>query len=150
MIDQIERAFDEFADAAEAQLVRMREEITALRALIEEMRAVQPATLEVTAADPIPGPAGEPGPQGERGADGATIEDLTAVMDARFAEIHVRNLADVYRDVFAEGTEYQRGDLVTHNGSLWLALADSTDQPGAAPDSWRMVAKEGRPGRDRR
>lgn len=99
------------------------------------------------------GPAGErgaPGERGERGSDGiATREELEALIEARFADLQVRTLADVYRNVFQPGEQYRRGEIATYDGCLWMAVEDSADQPGTTP-SWRMITKRGRDGRDRR
>jgi hypothetical protein len=97
-----------------------------------------------------PGPPGEPGPQGERGADGiATREELDALIEERFADLQVRTFADLYRGVWRGPDTYDRGAVATHDGSLWLALADTRAQPGTSED-WRMITKKGRDGRDRR
>jgi hypothetical protein len=100
--------------------------------------------------DGAPGPQGEPGAQGERGADGiATRDELESIIEARFAELQVRTFADVYQGVFSSREQYTRGGLVTWDGSLWLAMEDTDDQPGTSP-RWRLVTKKGRDGRDRR
>lgn len=62
MSDALEQAFDAFADAAEAQLVRMSGEIRSLREELDRLRTEQRAAP--VQAEPIPGPAGEPGPAG--------------------------------------------------------------------------------------
>lgn len=55
------------------------------------------------------------------------------------------------RDVYAEGTEYARGDCVTYDGSQWICCVDSTKgKPGISPD-WKLSVRrgrEGRPGKD--
>ena len=52
----------------------------------------------------------------------------------------------VYRDVFKEGEEYQRGDLVTWGGSLWHCDTPTKAKPGT--DEWTLAAKKGRDGKD--
>lgn len=106
------------------------------------------------------GPAGPQGERGERGADGiatraeldAIIEQRVAaglaVLEARFADIQVRTLADVYREVWRAGEVYQRGEVATWEGSPWLAMAQTTAKPGTSPD-WKLFVKRGRDGRDR-
>jgi collagen type III alpha len=74
---------------------------------------------------------------GERGADGiATRAELDARIEARFAELQVRTFADSYREVYRAGEQYRRGETVTWGGSLFLAMADTTDKPETTPD-WR-------------
>lgn len=102
----------------------------------------------------VPGPQG---PQGERGADGiatraeldALIEARFAVLETRFAGLTTRSLADVYREVWRDGETYERGELAQRDGSQWLAMTRTTAQPGASPD-WKLFAKKGRDGRDRK
>jgi hypothetical protein len=52
----------------------------------------------------------------------------------------------VYRDVFKDGEEYQRGDLVTWGGSLWHCDAPTKSKPGT--DDWTLAVKRGRDGKD--
>lgn len=88
--------------------------------------------------------AGPPGPPGERGSDGiATLAELDARIEARFAELQVRTFADVYRGVFRAGDMYKRGEFATWDGSLHLALADTTDKPMTS-GAWQLVTKRGR------
>lgn len=113
-----------------------------------------------------PGPAGErgergeAGPAGERGAEGqpgmtreefelaiAAAEERGEERGARLAV--VRTLADVHEGVWKVGASYQRGAVVTWQGSSFVAMADTTGQPGSSPD-WRPLANKGRDGKDRR
>ena len=41
---------------------------------------------------------------------------------------------------------YHEGDLVTRSGSLWLSLRDTGHVPGADPQSWRLIVKQGHAG----
>jgi hypothetical protein len=92
----------------------------------------------------VPGPRGEPG---ERGADGiATLAELDARIEARFAELQVRTFADVYQGVFEPDKSYARGLLTTWGGSLWLSLHETRSKPGENGD-WKLVAKRGADGR---
>jgi hypothetical protein len=88
----------------------------------------------------VPGPQGE---RGERGADGiATLEELDARIEARFAELQVRTFADVYQGVFEpDKAHYARGLLTTWGGSLWLSLNDTRSKPGEmGTGSWSSSA----------
>jgi hypothetical protein len=51
------------------------------------------------------------------------------------------------RGVWKEGS-YQRGDSVSHGGSVWTAQADTATKPDTANSDWRLSAKRGRDGRD--
>lgn len=48
-----------------------------------------------------------------------------------------------YRGVHQRAETYERNNLVTHDGSLWIALNDDPGKPGEG-DGWQLVAKGGR------
>jgi hypothetical protein len=53
----------------------------------------------------------------------------------------------LHRGIWKEG-EYERGDVVTWDGSSWHCEAEKTaGKPGSVPD-WRLVVKRGQNGRD--
>jgi hypothetical protein len=55
----------------------------------------------------------------------------------------------IYRGIFQEGAEYHRGDCVTWAGSTWHCEAETTkDKPGDGATDWRLMVKQGRPGKD--
>lgn len=57
----------------------------------------------------------------------------------------------IYRGIFSEGVQYDKGDCVTFGGSLWHAKSDtSTAKPGADESAWTLAVKKGRDGRDGR
>jgi hypothetical protein len=65
-------------------------------------------------------------------------------LEQQLRELEKGNLADAYRGTHEQGQIYERGDLLTHSGSLWICLHETQDKPGASPD-WRMVAKGAKP-----
>jgi len=100
---------------------------------------------------------GEPGKDGIDGKDGfdLTAFDVSLGDDGRTLEFSFEDAERkaaasltlptmVYRGVWAEG-EFKAHDTVTHNGSLFVALEDTTDKPGTA--AWKLAAKRGRDGR---
>lgn len=100
-------------------------------------------------ADGRDGEPGPPGPAGRDGTDGiATREELEALVEERFRDVQARTLADIYRGVFKTGSDYARGDVVTFDGSLWLALSATAARPGTNGE-WQLITKKGRDGRDR-
>jgi hypothetical protein len=100
------------------------------------------------------------GKNGEPGRDGLGFDDINVEqVGERTVRFLLRRAADeaefdvtfpvpIYRDVFKEGTPYERGDLVTWGGSLWHCDKATTDKP--SPDSWTLAAKKGRDGKDAR
>jgi len=98
---------------------------------------------------------------GEKGADGANgfnlddfdcqpIDERTIRMEfVRGETKHSYELqfpVVVYRGVFKEGDDYERGDMVTWGGSLWHCDTPTKEKPGT--DSWTLAAKKGRDGKD--
>lgn len=150
--DPVLAAVQRFIDAVRTQLTEQREEVRAAVAEIQT-RAV-PAGPPGERGEPgpagpqgDPGPAGVPGERGERGADGiATLEELDARIEARFADLQVRTFADVYQGVFEADKTYTRGVLATWGGSLWLSQAETSSKPGENAD-WKLVVKRGADGR---
>ena len=92
----------------------------------------------------IPGPKGD---TGERGADGiATREELNTLIEERWGELQVRTFADVYQGVYENGRTYERGQLVTWGGSLWLSEREAKTKPGESAE-WKLVVKRGADGK---
>lgn len=134
----------------------MREFIRATVAL-EVVKATAEVRASLTREAPQvvqgpPGPAGEPGPPGEPGAAGPqgepgadsplTMEAVEERIEARFRDLQARSFADLYRDIYQDGEDYQRGDVVTWGGSLWLAKAETRAKPGTSED-WKLIVKKG-------
>ncbi|MCB1679133.1 MAG: hypothetical protein KDI16_10680 [Halioglobus sp.] len=72
--------------------------------------------------------------------------DLGARLDSLESQIadmqasQGKSLADDYAGAWRVDSAYQRGSMVTHKGSLWLALADTSAAPASNSD-WRLVSK---------
>lgn len=73
----------------------------------------------------------------------APILARCAALETRCSTLETRAPSPEYQGVYKAGTSYARGSLVTRNGGLWLALADTTLIPGSNPTAWRLVCKEG-------
>jgi hypothetical protein len=52
-----------------------------------------------------------------------------------------------YKGVYDGAVTYQRHNIVTKNGCMWVALKDTYGVPGESPD-WQLAVKKGRNGRD--
>ena len=98
------------------------------------------------------------GEKGADGRDGFSLDDFDCEpVDERTIRLkftqgetaHSYELTfpvPVYRDVYKEGAEYQRGDMVTWGGALWHCDAATKDKPGTA--DWTLAVKKGRDGKD--
>lgn len=76
----------------------------------------------------------------------AEAEATIAALAERLAAAEMRGLD--YRGVWQKADSYRRGDAVTYDGSLWIALQSvEADKPGAS-DAWQLAAKRGRDGKD--
>ena len=96
----------------------------------------------------------------------ATNEAVEAKTPAHLAVIHglavgMRLLVDrierleetpplKYMGTHESGGAYRTNELVTHQGSLWIALQDTKEAPGAGNGCWQLCAKRGRDGRNTR
>ena len=68
-------------------------------------------------------------------------------LEARITYIEGKGID--YRGVWDESEDYQRGDAVTHQGSLWICTVDHPAQmPPCA--GWQLAVKKGRDGKDAR
>ena len=81
-----------------------------------------------------------------------TIETMMRTRQARLEE-RVRAIEErpLLEDcgVWNARTDYHPGNCVVHDGSSWIAKTwHSREQPGKS-DSWRLMARKGRDGRDR-
>lgn len=89
----------------------------------------------------IDGKDGAPGPQGEKGDAGERGEKGDPGI------ISAEALADAYKGVWTEG-EFERGQVVTWGGSLWLSKEANSEKPGDNNDKWQLIVKRGRDGKN--
>lgn len=52
-----------------------------------------------------------------------------------------------YMGVFQRAITYQRGNIVTHDGSAWIKISDSDDGAPGACESWQLMVKRGKDAR---
>jgi hypothetical protein len=98
----------------------------------------------------------EPGPAGPAGADGVSFTDYTIEYDGERTfthkwltggELHTKSFTTpiaLYRGVYVDGRIYERGDLVTVNGSIYHCDADTTARPGDGAKEWTLAVKRGK------
>lgn len=68
-------------------------------------------------------------------------------LERRVAEVETKGLEFV--GTFQRAATYRRGQAVSFDGSLWIALRDtqSGEEPGQSK-AWQLAVKRGRDGRD--
>lgn len=77
-----------------------------------------------------------------------TVEVVAALTDGTEAKHTIEVPAMVYRDVYDDAEEYSQMDVVTHAGSMWLALKSTAgENPSKSPEAWRLIVKRGQDGR---
>lgn len=99
------------------------------------------------------------GKDGKDGRDGFSLDDFDCQVleDDRTIQFslksgeheHIATLkwpTAIYRGVFKDGEQYERGDMATWAGSLWHCDEPTKDKPGT--DAWTLAAKKGRDGKD--
>lgn len=101
---------------------------------------------------------GKDGDRGKDGADGLGFEDADITYDGergftikwqngdRVKEKTFQVPTIIDRGYWREGAEAKTGDAMTHNGTLWIALCDTTDKPSQESGHWRIGARKGRDG----
>jgi hypothetical protein len=110
---------------------------------------------------------------GKDGKDGITFEDfeisgeydgertatIKVTSKGKTLELPMKFPIPIYRGYWRENTQYETGDQVTHQGSIWRAKTDISERPPQfqnhlpVPDqpsnnAWQLICKRGRDGRD--
>lgn len=99
---------------------------------------------------------GKDGKDGERGKDGADISDVSFEVDGRVVTVKAKG-GEVVKSYaipvpmdagyWRDGMKCLTGDVVTHDGSAWIALRDTSEKPTyQAKADWRLFARKGRDG----
>src|SRR5690625_730682 len=82
--------------------------------------------------------------------DGRT---LTVKMQAADGVVNksIRVASIIERGIYKAACDYEKGDAVTHGGSIWIAQQDAPEgAPGMGGKGWRLAVKKGRDGKDLR
>ena len=124
---------NEYADLVE-QSVRAALAPLVARLTVVEGKAIglENRVIGVEALRPIPGP---PGPVGPAGKDGAPGRDGVDGVDGKEGAPGMK-----YCGVFTKGAGYQRGDVVTWNGSAWH-YNGGEGMPGDGSGAWTLMVK---------
>ena len=67
------------------------------------------------------------------------LADYAAALEGRLAAIEAKGVA--YCGVWQRAQDYKRGDVVTFDGSAWVAIAEETRATPGATDAWQMLVK---------
>lgn len=79
------------------------------------------------------------------------IDQQVALTVKRLEHLEARPLGLAYRGVWEQNLRYARDEGVTHAGSLWIAVRDTSGKPGSVDcRDWRLAAKRGADGKDLR
>jgi hypothetical protein len=84
----------------------------------------------------------------------AYLQEAFAPLTKRLASLEVKLLelqqgieARSWQGVWEPGKDYNKHNLTTHRGCIWIAVADDPQgTPGSSSD-WRLAVKAGRDGR---
>jgi hypothetical protein len=88
---------------------------------------------------PVPGPAGPPGRDGTNGKDGKDGTNGTNGIDGK------DGASLRYCGTWLKGGTYDKGDLVTWDGSMWHANGPiGLSVPGDGSKDWTLCVKRGR------
>ena len=79
--------------------------------------------------------------------DERTFKSTTLLSDGKLISNEFTMPVLLYKNVFKEGQQYRKGDMVTSGGSLWHCDEDTTDKPGSGSRDWTLCAKKGADGR---
>lgn len=113
----------------------------------------------VVGRDGTNGQDGERGKDGRDGADGLGVEDLTVDYDGertwtvRFVRGEIVRTFDIKmaalldRGIWKNGETFEKGDVVSFGGSMFIAQSDTTDKPETST-AWRLAVKRGRDGKN--
>lgn len=78
---------------------------------------------------------------------GREIKKLRADLELRLKALEESD-AIPYQGTYENDRQYQRGQFVTFNGSLWHANKTTKQSPGSGSSDWQLAVKRGRDGKD--
>ena len=67
-------------------------------------------------------------------------------LEARIKVLEARPTPE-YKGIWATGTSYAEGSMVTHGGSVWHCNRATTDKPGDGSAAWTLAVKHGKDAR---
>lgn len=116
-------------------------------------------TVDVGRVAGVDGKDGADGKDGRDGVDGIGFDDVTLGYDAEAREavltfvrggtrkeLRIPAPAFVHRGFYQPGQGFKAMEATTHNGSTWIALRDTKEQPGYESKDWVLAARKGADG----
>jgi hypothetical protein len=75
------------------------------------------------------------------------LRDRIKELEAQIAELQSGGVR--YQGIYQRAQQYRRGDITTHDGSMFAAINDvpPNEQPGRS-QSWQLCCRAGRDGKD--
>lgn len=68
------------------------------------------------------------------------VDRVVAPLEERIRELESGGIKFV--GTWQRAATYHRGDVVTHDGSMWIALGKAHGiKPGSSPDAWQLSVK---------
>src|SRR5690625_4610879 len=100
-------------------------------------------------------------PEPKDGRDGVDLTELsvdfdgerTVTVKGRTGEVSKRLPIPLWRGYWSEGVVAERGDILTHNGTAYIAVVDNPKcEPGVGKydHEWKVFTRKGRDGKDGR
>jgi hypothetical protein len=104
---------------------------------------------------------GKDGAPGRDGSDGADLTEIgmdfdgerTVTVKGRTGEVTKRLPIPLWRGYWSENVAAERGDILTHNGTAYIAIVDNPKcEPGVGKydHEWKVFTRKGRDGKDGR
>lgn len=104
-------------------------------------------------------PRPKDGADGKDGEPGVSADDFDFAFDPDTRELCIKFIRGttvierrkilegmrIYRGVYEQGKSYEKGDVVTWDGSEWSAMAQTKDRPGNG-STWKLSVKHGEKG----
>lgn len=106
----------------------------------------------------VVGKDGAPGRDGKDGSDLTEVAlefdgERTVTVKGRTGEVSKRLPIPLWRGYWSEGVVAERGDILTHNGTAYIAVVDNPKcEPGVGKydHEWKVFTRKGRDGKDGR
>jgi hypothetical protein len=125
--------------AAETEITRARDVLDVIRERLVGVESKSHTAIDLTplyervavleTRTPLPGPPGPAGKDGVDGKDGAPGLQYAGRWGV-------------------DTTTGRKGDVVSHSGSGWVCITDTTTAAPGTSDAWRLFVKRGNDGKD--